>query len=77
MNSRTQQREKQAATVYHYIERYIDAHGHSPNYDEIAAGCYMARSTVLRYLDLLEGRGHITRTPHIARSIRVARPLKP
>jgi len=44
--------------VYRFIVDYIAAHdGLSPSQREIAEGCYIVRSAVLRHLDRLEAWG--------------------
>lgn len=60
--------------VFNFILKFLTDNGFSPNQREIAAGCYMARSAVLRHLDKLEGRGRIIREPGMARSIRLPKP---
>ena len=57
--------------VYHFIVAYIQEHGISPSQREIAEGCYLVRSSVLRHLDKLEAWGRIIRDPNKARSIRL------
>lgn len=57
--------------VYRFIVEYIEMHGISPSQREIAEGCYLVRSSVLRYLDRLEAWGRILRDPNKARSIRL------
>lgn len=58
-------------SVYHFICHYIATNGISPSQREIADGCYIARSAVLRHLDKLEAWGRIIRDPTKARSIRL------
>ena len=58
--------------VYRFIVDYIAAHdGLSPSQREIAEGCYIVRSAVLRHLDRLEAWGRSLREPGKARSIRI------
>jgi SOS-response transcriptional repressor LexA len=58
-----------ARRVLAFIRAFFDEHGHSPSLTEIADACFISRTTVLRYLDLLEARGCINRTPAMPRSI--------
>ena len=62
-------RQENARRVLAFIRTYINQHGISPSLDEIAKGCHMSRSNVVRYLDFLEAWGYLTRTPGIPRSI--------
>lgn len=57
--------------IYAFIELFYMQHRMTPTQREIAEECYLSRGTVLRYLDLLEARGLIERTPFKARSIRL------
>jgi DNA-binding MarR family transcriptional regulator len=56
-------------TIYNFIRDFIAERKISPTLREIAQGCYLAHSTVIRHLDKLEGAGRITREPSKARSI--------
>lgn len=58
-------------TVYRFIGDYIDSHRRSPSIREIAEATYFGRSTVMRYLERLELKGRIHRTPGQARSIQL------
>ena len=62
-----------------FIREYIHENGYSPSLREISDGCYLGRSTVMRYLDKLEARGRISRAIGKARSIAVceAREIQP
>jgi DNA-binding MarR family transcriptional regulator len=61
-------------TVYRFIVEYMNAHdGLAPSQREIADGCYIARSAVVRHLDKLEAWGRIIHEPNKARSIRLPR----
>ena len=62
-----------AMTVYRFIETYMQANGFAPSVRNIADGCFMSRSNVIRYLDKLEAWGYITREPGQARSIALLR----
>jgi repressor LexA len=55
--------------VYSFLCQYIEEHGYSPSIRDIALGCYIGRSTVIRHLDKLEGQGRISREPEQPRSI--------
>ncbi|MEO8611651.1 MAG: hypothetical protein ABI690_27375 [Chloroflexota bacterium] len=55
--------------VYRFIVEYIETKGISPSQREIAEGCYVARSAVIRHLDRLEAWGRIIRDPNKARSL--------
>ena len=58
--------------VYSFICTYlVDHNGYSPSLREIAKGCFISVSNVLRYVDKLEGQGRIAREPGMARSIRL------
>jgi DNA-binding IclR family transcriptional regulator len=60
--------------VYTFIVTYIHEHATNPSLREIAAGCYLGRSTTYRFLDKLEAQGRILREPGQARSIRLPKP---
>jgi repressor LexA len=65
------------ATVYEFLCVYIAAHGYAPSLREIAAGCFIGRSSVTHHLDRLEVSGKLVRDPGQARSIRlIAEPPK-
>jgi len=64
-----QQLEQTLQDLYDFIEGYICDHRYPPSLREIAAACYLGRSTVLRYLTKLEAQGRITRVEGKARSI--------
>ena len=55
--------------VYTFIKTYWQAHRLSPSQQEIADGCFISKSAVIRHLDRLEGQGKIVRVPHVPRSI--------
>ncbi len=57
--------------VYEYIRDSIRERHLNPTVREIAKGCYLAPSTVLPYLNFLEGKGWIVREYAIPRSIRL------
>jgi len=68
-----QQLEQTLQDLYDFIEGYIGDHGYPPSLREIAAACYLGRSTVLRYLTKLEAQGRIKRQDGKARSITLVR----
>ena len=56
--------------VYQFIVEFIRLHGgYPPSQQEIAAACYMSRSTVQRHLDILAAHGRIIREERRARGI--------
>ena len=57
--------------VYRFIQRYSHEQGGSPSYREIASGCFIAYSTVVRLLEQLEAQGRIQRVQGQNRSIRL------
>ena len=57
--------------VLAFIRKFIKENGISPSITEIAEGCFRSRSGIVRYLDILEARGYITRIPNLPRSIRI------
>lgn len=60
--------------VYDYIRTFIQDNGYPPSLREISAGCFIGRSTAVRYLDKLEAQGRISRDEGRARSIRLLYP---
>ncbi|MBC7869624.1 MAG: hypothetical protein H7Y09_02190 [Chitinophagaceae bacterium] len=66
-----QSRYDNAARVYQFVEAFNTAHAYLPSLREVADGCFMGRATVVRYLDILEGWGCLTREPGVARSITI------
>jgi repressor LexA len=56
-------------TVFRFVCQYSRQHGFPPSIREIAAQCYLSRSTVVRYLDQLEAWGWIARETGKARGI--------
>lgn len=70
-NKRRQARDENARRVLTFIREFDAETGFSPSMDEIAEGCFLSRSSVLRYLDLLEAWEHLTRQPGVPRSIRL------
>ncbi len=74
LNQKVQQREDLIQRILDYIRWYIKTEKRSPSFDEIAEGCLTVRSNVARYIDMLEGRGHIKRIPGVPRSIVLVEP---
>ena len=62
-------RDANADCVLAFIAQYIHTHGPSPSQREIGAACFMSRTTVVRYLDLLEAWGCIRREHGVPRTI--------
>jgi MarR-like DNA-binding transcriptional regulator SgrR of sgrS sRNA len=55
--------------VYAFIKDYIREHTYPPTLKEIAAGCFMSRTHVTRYVDWLQALGRIARDSKLARGI--------
>lgn len=58
-------------SVLIFIRQYHQEHGVMPSQREIAEGCYISKSNVIRHLDRLEMQGKISREPSLARNIRL------
>lgn len=56
-------------TVFAFICRFVRENTYPPTLEEIALGCFIARSPVVRHIDRLEGEGRIARNPNISRGI--------
>jgi SOS-response transcriptional repressor LexA len=63
--------EQNLDAVYQFIVIYLDEHGYPPTMREMAEGCYINVAYVVRYLDLLEAQGRLTREAGKARSVRL------
>lgn len=61
-------------TIYKFIQSYVEQHGYPPSLREIAVGCYLGTSSVLRHLDKLEAWGRISREPGRARALKLLVP---
>ncbi len=59
--------------VYRFIRKYINENGFAPTLREIADGCFMGRSSVMRHLDRLDAWGLIIRDPGKARGMRLGK----
>jgi repressor LexA len=55
--------------VYAFIKAYIREHTYPPTLKEIAENCYMSRTHVTRYVDILQARGRLARNPKLSRGI--------
>jgi SOS-response transcriptional repressor LexA len=62
--------------VFAFIATHIEENGYAPSQREIAKQCYIAPSSVPRYLDRLEMQGRIIREEGRARSIRLSKPTE-
>lgn len=58
-----------ALRVWLFITQYVEKRGLPPTYREIAAGCYISKTTVGTHLLRLEARGYIDRGDGAARGI--------
>ena len=55
-----------------FVTGYIGEHGYSPSYEEITEAMgLVSKSGTFRVLTALEKRGHITRLPFRARTLRL------
>ena len=63
------ERDRQTDRLYQFIRAYIHEHGYAPTTREMAGGCFIALSSIPRYLDRLEMQGRISREIGKARSI--------
>lgn len=57
--------------ILDFLRKRQDQGELTPSFREIAEGCFMGRTTVMKYVALLEGAGRIARVPGIPRSIRI------
>lgn len=58
--------------ILDFIRRYVEEWGYGPSHRDIQFGCGISStSMVSKYLDELEASDDITRTPGVARSIRI------
>jgi len=67
--SRSDDIKENMEVVYTFIRSFIQEHNYSPSMQEIADSCYMARASVVRYVDKLEAKGRLKRDLGVARSI--------
>lgn len=67
MSTELTERQKE---VYNFITQFIEEHGYSPSFREIAKGCYFGSvSTVAGYVDRLIKKGAIDYIPRTPRTI--------
>lgn len=70
MNELTERQQE----VFNFITKYIEEHGYSPTFREIAKGCYFGSlSTVAGYVDRLVKKGVLEYTPRAYRTIKPRR----
>lgn len=61
------------AFVLSFLQRFISQHGYSPTLRQIGDSLGISSTTgVTQHLQALERKGHISRTPHAARSIKLS-----
>lgn len=64
---------KRQKQVLDYIADYIDEHGYSPSYEEVARGLNLASlATIHKHIEALEGRKYLRRSFNQSRSLEVA-----
>jgi SOS-response transcriptional repressor LexA len=63
------ERDRNTDRLYQFIHAYVHEHGYAPTTREMAGGCFIALSSIPRYLDRLEMQGRISREIGKARSI--------
>jgi DNA-binding MarR family transcriptional regulator len=68
-------RDPHSELVYAFLKAYFRLHSYPPSQREIALGCHLGKSTVMRCLDRLEINGLITREVGQARSIVLLDPV--
>lgn len=73
MTAQGRQREDMLRRIYEFLDDFDADRGFCPSHREIADACFISRSSVTRYLDLLEARGLLEREPGTARGIRIVR----
>ena len=60
------------AQILAYIAQYRDEHGYPPSLKEIADGCEISSTSVVRYwLDRLQAAGRLTWQPGQSRTLRL------
>lgn len=63
--------------VLDYIVGYVDEHGYSPSFEELAAGLKLASlATIHKHITALEQKGYLTRRYNESRSIEVSAEYK-
>ena len=69
---------KKQRELLSFITEFIAAHGYSPSYREIMAGCnYTSVATVSLHVNNLIKRGHLVKRGHSARSLEVVGDIEP
>ncbi len=63
--------------VFAYICAYLEQQGYPPSLRNIGRACQLSLGGVVYNLDKLEDRGWLTRTPRVARSLRIRRAIQP
>jgi repressor LexA len=67
---------KRQKQVIDYIREFLDFHGHSPSYEEIAAGLGLSSvSTIHAHVENLRRKGYLTKKWNANRSIDLTRPM--
>lgn len=61
-------------SVMKFIDAYVAEHTYPPSTQEIGDAVHLARTSVQRHLDRLEGAGRIRRIPGMARGITILKP---
>ena len=61
--------------IYDFISRFVDDHGYSPSFEEIASGVQLSSlATVHKHIGNLESKGLLKRDYNRARSIDIVKP---
>lgn len=60
---------KRQAEILKWVKGYIGQHGYAPTMEEIAEAFGLWRTGVSQHLSLIERKGYIKRTPHVARGL--------
>jgi SOS-response transcriptional repressor LexA len=66
-----------AERVYRFIETFVEKYQYPPTLTEVGEGCFMSRTTAMRYLDVLQAWGCLVRDAGVARGIALVGPLPP
>ena len=62
--------EKKIKRVLDHIQRQYETYGYVHSQLNISMECGISTSTITKYLDILQARGHITREPNVPCSIK-------
>lgn len=65
---------RQAQTL-EYVRSYAEEHGYSPSLREVAKELGITPNGAQEKLKALEAKGAIARTPGVARSLRICKPM--